>query len=36
MPIIASAAGYDTEESEGVPPTPMTAEQAQALRQRDP
>lgn len=36
MPIIASAAGYDTEESEGVPHTPMTAEQAQALRQRDP
>ena len=36
MPIIAPGAGYDTEESEGVPHTPMTAEQAQALRQRDP
>lgn len=36
MPIIASAARYDTEELEGVPHTPMTAEQAQALRQRDP
>ena len=36
MPIIASASGYDSEESEAVPHTPMTAEQAQALRQSDP
>ena len=36
MPIIASAAGYDSEELDALPHTPMTAEQAQALRQRDP
>ena len=36
MPIIASAAGYDSDESDALPHAPMTAEQAQALRQRDP
>jgi ATP synthase protein I len=34
MPIIAPATGYDAEEPE--PRKPLTAEEAQALRQRDP
>ena len=33
---ISPAAGFDTEELNDAPHTPMTARQAQALRQRDP
>ena len=36
MPIIAPAAGYDADELEVAQHKPLTAEQAQALRQRDP